>query len=74
MWVFALAIVFTVALALILLAAVAISAGRLQGPRAAKWESLADTATRHMNGQGKPPKVFSRLDELREDWHSSHTR
>lgn len=67
MWVFGVATVLTLALAVALLAVVAIAAGRLSGPRVAKWEQVATTANRHLNGQGTPPKVFDRLDHLNED-------
>lgn len=64
-WIALIAIVVTVAVALGLLAVVAISAGQLNGPRTARWEKVADTASRHLNGEGAPPKVLGKLD-LRE--------
>lgn len=66
MWVFGVATVLTLVLALALLAVVAIATGHLQGRRVARWEQVATTANRHLNGQGTPPKVFERLDHLRE--------
>lgn len=62
-WIFVVAIVVTLVLALLLMAVVAISAGRLGGPRSAKWERIADTTTRHLNGKGHPPRLLERLDE-----------
>ncbi|MCC2593252.1 hypothetical protein LKO27_07500 [Tessaracoccus sp. OS52] len=65
-WIAVVAIILTVAVALGLLAVVAISAGRLTGPRAARWERVAETTTRHLNGDGTPPRVLEKLD-LREN-------
>lgn len=66
MWIFWVAILLTLALAVGLIAVVAISAGRLQGPRVDKFEHVAQAANRHLNGQGTPPKVFERLDQLHQ--------
>ncbi|GAB3822537.1 hypothetical protein GCM10028820_33370 [Tessaracoccus terricola] len=65
-WVFLIAIVVTLVLALGLMAVVALSAGRLSGTRAAKWERVAETTSRHLNGKGHPPKFLERLDERSE--------
>lgn len=64
-WVFLVAVVITLMLALGLMALVALSAGRLGGRRAARWEQVAQTTSRHLNGKGQPPKFLERLDEPR---------
>ncbi|TRY19013.1 hypothetical protein FOJ82_07895 [Tessaracoccus rhinocerotis] len=65
-WVFVFAVVVTVVLALGLMAVVALSSGRLGGRRGAKWERVAETTSRHLNGKGQPPKFLERLDERPE--------
>lgn len=65
-WVFLIAVVMTLVLALGLMAVVALSAGRLTGTRTAKWERVAETTSRHLNGKGHPPKFLERLDEQRD--------
>lgn len=65
-WVFLLAIIVTVVLALGLMAVVALSAGRLGNPRSARWERVAETTSRHLDGKGRPPKFLERLDDRRD--------
>lgn len=67
MWIFGIAILMTLGLAVVLLAVVAIGTGHYRSPRAARWEHAAQTANRHMNGQGTPPRVLARLDAMHEN-------
>lgn len=54
-------VVLTVGLALGLIALVAISSGQVKH-RSTKWDSVIETASQHLNGEGPTPEVFKRLD------------
>lgn len=53
--------ILILALAGVLLAVVATSAGRLQ-VRHARWGRVVQETSRHLNGQGDVPRFLERLD------------
>ncbi len=58
-------LVLTIALALFVMAVVAVSAGRSEGPGNTRWERVVDQTNRHLNAEGEVPKFLERLDQPR---------